>query len=219
MKRLAVVLLILAVNSVILLLVASVIRRYYETKFGASQSQDLTTNSQGQVLQVSPPETPAVKPADQSDLVLYKQKYDSDTQAVVSPVSVTFRTVSKTDLTTKIEVMVSGNVRTNLYSSDIILKIQGGIPESVQVQSGSVFPLYPRSFFDGTAIQVSGASKISDSEIIFGQPERVFATIVINKRADQSGEMKLSLDTENSSVFYQTQNILDIKKSQTEVKI
>jgi len=191
-----------------------IISTYYAQKYTRGAAK---LSSSGSVQQ-TPPEPPAQSRIRFDDLAILKEKVTSDINFPPSPVSVTMKVIQSTNDFVRVEVSFVGSDTTKLYASDVVLRVPSGSVSSAEVEAGAAFPKYLRSTFDGSTIVITGGAEIQDNTIVFGQPNRVFATLVLKKKS-QATPVSLTLDTTNTVIYYQTQDMLDGKNSTSTLKI
>lgn len=154
----------------------------------------------------------------EKDLALYVEKEKTLQKIVVSPVYFSSQVRILSPAKKEITISLQGNPSMKVDSADLSIIY----PNTIQISSllpGKAFPSYPRMITEKNKILISGASTINETNFVYGQPNTVFVTIIVEKIGPPAQEEVLTLDSKNTKIYFQGVSILDETKNITKIEL
>lgn len=112
----------------------------------------------------------------------------------------------------KITVRLEGDIDGAADAADLRLDF----PKSFIVSDlivGSAFPIYPRKVMAEDYLLVTGLISISNNQMIFGEPNKIFVEFTVQTTDNQPIEKQITVNKEDTKIYLNGESILDTNKS------
>lgn len=154
----------------------------------------------------------------EQDLALYVEKEKVLHQTLVSPVyfSSQVRVLSPTKK--EITISLQGNSAMKIDSADLSIAYPNTI-HVVSILPGTAFPSYPRMVREKNIILISGVTTINETNFIYGKPNTLFATLIVEKIVPPAQKEVLTIDSKNTKIFFKGESVLDEIKNITKIEL
>jgi hypothetical protein len=174
-----------------------------EKKQCQTQLQDVLTSS---------------KKRNDQDLNLYAQKTQALEKVVESTLYFSSRVSSLSPIKKEVALSMLGGASMKSDASDLVMGYTDNL-KIVEIIPGTVFPTYPRKALVDGKITITGITSLENNEIKFGNPNNVFATLVIEKTGDPLQKGILTVDKSLTQIYLQGTSIIDTNKSVTQIEL
>jgi hypothetical protein len=151
-----------------------------------------------------------------NDIFLYSQKTKEISSSDQGKMFFSYTKNLLENGTWQLIIMLEGNPLAIADAADLELGLASGT-EVIELSTKDAFPLYPRKYFDGKSVKITGVSAINKNIITYGKPDKVFAVIVIKTEKDNI--LPVTLNKEGTKIFFSAVNILDLEKNFTAVNL
>ncbi len=124
--------------------------------------------------------------------------------------------------------LTPGNYQIDIYfnagdkaaadAADLTLDIPDDL-KVTQVIPGKAFASYPRQLIGQKTVIITGVTVIQQDKIQFGQPNQLYTSLIIEKPATSSTVSEITLNKNNSKIFFQGESIMDYQRSFTNITL
>lgn len=158
------------------------------------------------------------KKRNDQDLSLYTQKTQALEEVVESTLYFSSRVSSLSPIKKEVIISMLGGASMKSDASDLVMRYTDNL-KVVEIIPGVVFPTYPRKALVDGKITITGIASLENNEIKFGNPNNVFATLVIEKTGDPLQKGVLTVDKGLTQIYLQGTAIIDTNKSITQIEL
>lgn len=148
------------------------------------------------------------KKVSKEDLNLYVQKTNAMEQIVESKMYFTTSVSYISNTKTKIVISLKGGKSMKADASDLVLSYSPNLVIQ-EIVPGVTFPSYPRKVVNAGELILTGVASLSGNGIKLGEPNTVFATLIVEKKGNQKQTGILSVDTTRTDIFLEGVSVLD----------
>lgn len=153
-----------------------------------------------------------------ADLAVYVNKERALENVSASLISFSSKVSSLSPAQKKVVIMLQGNPSMKVDAADLVLKYSDNLTV-ISVKTGESFASYPKNKVDESNIYVSGVASINEGTVRFGEVNKPFVTLVIEKKGDMQKQGILTVDEINTKIFYQGVSVLDTNKEITQITL
>lgn len=152
------------------------------------------------------------------DLELFAQKAKILDTIVESKMYFTPRISFLSDTKKEITISMVGGKAMNADAGDLVLNYSNNL-KIIQILPGQAFPLYPRKVVTNGELAITGIASLENNKIKFGEPNKIFAILRVEKIGDIKQKGILSVKKTNTNVFLEGKSIFDPNKTFNQIEL
>lgn len=152
------------------------------------------------------------------DLNLYFQKRKMLESTVESRLFFSPRVTKTQAGKTEVDIQLAGGANMKADASDLVLKYTNNL-HILEIKPGTAFPLYPRKAIREGVLTITGVAALSGGNLAYGESNKPFITIVVEKVGPPAQIGLLSVDKINTQIYLQGNSIFDASKTFNQIEL
>lgn len=152
------------------------------------------------------------------DLNLFTQKTQELEKVVESTVYFSSQSTPLSDTKTKVVISLIGGDSMKSDASDLMMRYSENLT-ILEIIPGDAFPSYPRKATTSGEITITGIASLENNEIKFGEPNKVFTSLIFEKTGNLKEKGTITIDKGVTQIYLQGKSIIDANKTLKQIEL